>query len=416
MHSIALVVAAGRGQRFGGELPKQYARLGGAPVLRRTLTALAGHPGISGVRAVINPDDRALYDEAASGLDVMEPVAGGASRQDSVRNGLESLSEIAPDSVLIHDGARPFVSAAVIDRVLAALSEGPGAIAALPVTDTLKRAADRTIETTVPRAGLWRAQTPQGFRYAPILEAHRAAAGGDELTDDAAVAELAGIPVSLVEGTADNVKITTRDDLERAERALAAAFEYRSAGGYDVHRFGPGDHVMLCGVELAHDHGLIGHSDADVGLHAVTDALLGALAAGDIGSHFPPSDPQWRGAESWRFLRHACDLLAERGGQLVNADVTLICERPQDRPAPRRHGRAHRRDLRRHAGPHQRQGDDHRGARLHRPARRHRRPGERDGPPAGNGLVIMLLAAVKSLTLRQAQDEAFLQAPVKPSC
>lgn len=332
----ALVVAAGRGSRFGGALPKQYARLGERPVLHKTLAAFADHPAVTTVRAVIHPEDRDLYEAATEGLAVLPPVAGGASRQESVRLGLESLAEAAPDRVLIHDGARPFVSAGIIDRVLAALASAPGAIAAVPVTDTLKRETDGHIDGTLPREGLWQAQTPQGFRYGDILAAHRTAladGAGASLTDDAAVAEHAGLAVALVEGSSDNLKITTADDLKRAERLIGTALpEFRNGSGFDVHRFGPGDHVMLCGIKVPHGQGLIGHSDADVGLHALTDAILGALALGDIGSHFPPSDPQWRGVESGRFLAHACGLLAERGGRLVNADVTLICERPKIGP------------------------------------------------------------------------------------
>ncbi|WP_193370627.1 bifunctional 2-C-methyl-D-erythritol 4-phosphate cytidylyltransferase/2-C-methyl-D-erythritol 2,4-cyclodiphosphate synthase [Pelagibius marinus] len=332
----ALIVAAGRGQRFGGSLPKQYASLAGVPLLRHTLQAFAAHPAIGRVRAVIHPDDRDLYDAAAAGLNLAEPVAGGASRQESVLRGLESLAERAPARVLIHDGARPFVSAPVVDRVLAALDKVPGAIAALPVVDTLKRGQDDHIAGTQDRAGLWGAQTPQGFRYAEILAAHRAAAG-EELTDDAAVAERAGIEVALVEGSRENFKVTSQDDLRTAERWLRGApgqggAETRVGQGFDVHAFGPGDHVMLCGVRIDHDAGLAGHSDADVGLHALTDAILGALGAGDIGSHFPPSDPQWKGADSGKFIRHARDLVTARGGRILHLDVTLVCERPKVGP------------------------------------------------------------------------------------
>ncbi len=333
--TVALVVAAGRGQRFGGPLPKQYAELAGRPVLGHSLARLAAHPRIDRVVAVIHPDDRLLYDRAAAGLALPEPAAGGASRQDSVRLGLESLEARAPGAVLIHDGARPFVGAAVIDRVLDALGTTAGAIAALPVTDTLKRGADGRIAGTVARAGLWRAQTPQGFRFAEILAAHRAvhkAGGGLELTDDAAVAERAGLPVALVAGAPENVKITTQDDLARAETWLASATETRVGQGFDVHRFGPGDRVMLCGVAVPHEAGLIGHSDADVGLHALTDAILGALGAGDIGQHFPPTDARWRDAESGVFLRHAGELVAAAGGRIRHLDVTLICERPKIGP------------------------------------------------------------------------------------
>jgi 2-C-methyl-D-erythritol 4-phosphate cytidylyltransferase/2-C-methyl-D-erythritol 2,4-cyclodiphosphate synthase len=326
--TVALVVAAGRGQRFGGPLPKQYAELAGRPVLGHSLARLAAHPRIDRVQAVIHPDDRPFYDRAAAGLELSEPTAGGASRQDSVRLGLEGLAPHAPGAVLIHDGARPFIGAAVIDRVLDGLGGAAGAIAALPVTDTLKRGVDGRIAGTVARVGLWRAQTPQGFRFAEILAAHRAAAG-HELTDDAAVAERAGLPVALVEGAPENIKITTADDLTRAERWLAEVTETRVGQGFDVHRFGPGDHVTLCGISLPHEAGLLGHSDADVGLHALTDAILGALGAGDIGQHFPPSEAHWKDAESGVFLRHAGGLVAEAGGRIRHLDVTLICERPR---------------------------------------------------------------------------------------
>jgi 2-C-methyl-D-erythritol 4-phosphate cytidylyltransferase/2-C-methyl-D-erythritol 2,4-cyclodiphosphate synthase len=332
--TIALVVAAGRGSRLGGDRPKQYLPLAGAPILRHTLRALAAHPDISGVRAVIHPDDAHAYYAAASGLQAMAPVLGGASRQESVLLGLESLAADPPERVLIHDGARPFVDAATIDRVLAALETHAGAIPAIPVADTLKRAgAARTIQETVPRAGLWRAQTPQGFRFQEILAAHRQAAGRVEASDDAAVMERAGQAVGLVEGNPENVKVTTQDDLTRAERWLAGAAETRVGQGYDVHRFAdtPGP-VMLCGVPVDHDHGLAGHSDADVGLHVVVDALLGALGEGDIGHHFPPSDPRWKGADSAQFVTRALEIAASRGARLVHVDVTLICERPKVGP------------------------------------------------------------------------------------
>ena len=332
--AVALVVAAGRGERFGTGRPKQYRSLAGQPLIRYSLAALAGHPGIAAVRAVIRRDDLPHYERAAEGLDLLEPVGGGASRQDSVRRGLESLLDLGPERVLIHDGARPLLPRPVIDRVLAGLDEDIGAVAALPVTDTLKRAGSGRVTGTVARKDLWRAQTPQGFHFEAILEAHRAAAG-TELTDDAAVAEQAGLPVRLVAGAHENIKVTGPEDLARAEALLAAAggaWDSRVGSGFDVHRFGPGDHVTLCGIDVPHDWGLLGHSDADVALHALTDALLGALAAGDIGQHFPPSDPRWRDADSAVFLRHARDLVAERGGRIVNVDVTLICEAPKLAP------------------------------------------------------------------------------------
>ncbi|TWA93000.1 2-C-methyl-D-erythritol 2,4-cyclodiphosphate synthase [Azospirillum brasilense] len=333
---IALIVAAGTGQRFGAERPKQYLDLAGQPVLRRTIDAFRRHPKVSAVRVVINPAFRDLYDAAVAGLDLPEPVAGGASRQDSVRNGLAALAESAPDLVLIHDAARPLIDADTIDAVIAALGTHPAALAAVPVADTLKRGNGGPdgglVAGTVDRSGLWRAQTPQGFRFPEILAAHRDAAGL-ELTDDAAVAERAGLPVALVPAREENFKVTTPDDLTRASRALDSALsDIRTGSGFDVHRFAEGDHVTLCGVRVPHTQRLDGHSDADVGLHALTDAILGALCAGDIGSHFPPSDPQWRGADSALFLKHAAELVTARGGRIAHVDVTIICERPKVGP------------------------------------------------------------------------------------
>ncbi len=281
------------------------------------------------------PTMQPLYADAMAGLDLLSPVHGGPERQDSVRLGLQSLAETDPNLVLVHDAARPFVAAELISRVLAALADAPGAIPALPVADTLKRAgrgaADRVrVSATVEREGLWRAQTPQGFRYRPLLAAHERMAGYN-LTDDAAVAEAAGLEVALVEGDEDNFKLTSNDDFHRAER-LITTHEVRVGSGFDVHRFGAGDAVMLCGVAVAHDQGLEGHSDADVGLHAVTDALLGAIGAGDIGDHFPPNDERWRRAASELFVRHACAMIARVGGSIINVDVTLICEQPKIHP------------------------------------------------------------------------------------
>ncbi|MGA3306202.1 MAG: bifunctional 2-C-methyl-D-erythritol 4-phosphate cytidylyltransferase/2-C-methyl-D-erythritol 2,4-cyclodiphosphate synthase [Stellaceae bacterium] len=329
---VALVVAAGRGTRLGGALPKQYLDLGGKMLLRHALDSLTRHRGISAVRVVFDPGDTAYYEQATLGLDLLPPVAGGAKRQDSVRLGLESLTALNPARVLVHDGARPFLDAGLVDRVLAALDESPAAIPALPLRDTVKRGAGGVVTQTVERADLWRAQTPQGFRYKDILAAHRGVIGQD-LPDDAAVAERAGLPVRLIEGSEDNIKVTTADDLARAARILSARLgDVRTGQGFDVHAFGPGDHVWLCGIKVPHDRALIGHSDADAGLHALTDAILGALGAGDIGVHFPPSDAQWRGAPSHKFLRHAAELVKQAAGAISHVDVTLICERPKIGP------------------------------------------------------------------------------------
>lgn len=332
MTVAALIVAAGRGTRAGPGAPKQYRLLAGESVLRRTLRAFARHPGIDVVLAVIHPDDRQAYDEAAIGLPkLLAPCMGGPTRQSSVLLGLETLAAANPARVLIHDGARPLVSPVIISRSIEALGDHAGALVALPVTDTIRRAAGGLAGETVPRDGLWRAQTPQAFHFPAILAAHRQAAGG-EMTDDVAVAAAAGIEVAMIEGDEANMKITSADDLSRAERLLEATAEYRTGTGYDVHRFGEGDHVMLCGVRVPHTHGLVGHSDADAGLHALTDAILGAIGEGDIGRHFPPSDPQWKGASSDRFLAHAAELAARAGARIVNVDVTFICERPKIGP------------------------------------------------------------------------------------
>lgn len=332
MDAVALIVAGGRGVRLGGAGPKQYLSVNGQPMLRHSLAIFIAHPRIDAVRTVIHGDDRALYDDAAVGLALLAPVEGGDDRQASCRNGLESLADLAPRTVLIHDAARPFIDAASIDRVLDALATGPAAIPALPITDTIKcAAADETVAGTVDRTTLRRAQTPQGFDYQRILAAHRAAADRS-LTDDAAVAEAAGMAVALVAGDEANIKITTQDDLRRVERSGGDGGGICVGTGLDVHRFGSGDGVVLCGVRIPHDQGIVGHSDGDVGLHALTDALLGAVGAGDIGGHFPSSDARWRGADSAAFLRHAAALVHQRGGRIRHVDVTLVCERPKLAP------------------------------------------------------------------------------------
>jgi 2-C-methyl-D-erythritol 4-phosphate cytidylyltransferase / 2-C-methyl-D-erythritol 2,4-cyclodiphosphate synthase len=335
MSTLALIVAGGHGSRFGTALPKQYQPLGGVALIRHTLRAFLCHPQVDAVRVVIAADAVDVYRAETAGLALLAPAFGGASRQQSVLNGLESMTDDPPRSVLIHDAARPFVSAELILRVLAALETWPGAIPAIAVQDTLKRAAAAgappRITETVDRSGLWRAQTPQGFRFSEILAAHRTFAGTD-CTDDAQVAERYGLEVAMVPGDEDNFKVTTPDDLDRAARILAAEGETRTGFGFDVHRFGPGDHVMLAGVAVPHAAGLLGHSDADVALHALTDALLGAIAGGDIGQHFPPSDPRWKGQASDVFLRDAAERVRAAGGVIVNVDVTIVAEQPRIGP------------------------------------------------------------------------------------
>ncbi|WP_026310387.1 bifunctional 2-C-methyl-D-erythritol 4-phosphate cytidylyltransferase/2-C-methyl-D-erythritol 2,4-cyclodiphosphate synthase [Neomegalonema perideroedes] len=341
MRIAALIVAAGRGARMqaqgGGGEPKQYLRLAGRSLLRRALEAFAAHPRVSGLQLVIRPGDEARAKAEAEGLPKILPfAAGGAERQDSVLAGLEALAPQGFDLVLIHDAARPFVSEALISRVIAALEAGEaGALPALPVADALWREDGAGgCGEPVPRAGLWRAQTPQGFRLPEILAAHRAAQGLG-LLDDAEAARRAGLAVRLVAGEEANGKITHPQDFAAAEARLAQKdkpMEFRFGQGYDVHRFASGDHVMLGGVRAPHDQGVEAHSDGDVVLHALTDAILGALAMGDIGRHFPPSDPQWKGASSDRFLAHAVELAAREGWRLNNADVTVVCERPKIAP------------------------------------------------------------------------------------
>jgi len=332
---IALIVAAGRGSRYGGPLPKQYALWRGQPVLRCAVEAFRRTPGISGLQVVIAAGDEARYEAAMVGLELPRPVLGGMSRQQSVLRGLQALSACTPDFVAVHDAVRPFVRSADIAACLteAARPGIDGAVLGTPLVDTLKRTDDSgTIVATTPRAGLWRAQTPQVFRFAALLAAHRNAAelGCSEetaLTDDAAVAERAGLKLVMVAGHEDNTKITTMDDL-----AGAVATETRTALGYDVHMFAPGDAVMLGGVAVPHSYALAGHSDADVALHALTDAILGTIGAGDIGKHFPPSDQKWRGASSDRFLQYAVELLGSRGGRIIHLDLTLVCEAPRIGP------------------------------------------------------------------------------------
>jgi len=326
MSTAAIITAAGRGTRAGGDLPKQWRLLGGRSVLAR---AVAAFDFCDRIVVVLHPDDMGRGLQEFGGRVTL--VAGGDSRAESVRNALESLDSAGISHVLIHDGARPLVDRALIDRVLAALHAGaPAAAPALPVTDALWRGADGLVAGTADRTGLWRAQTPQGFAHDAILAAHRDHPGG--AADDVEVARAAGLPVTIVAGSETNLKITWAEDFSRATNLLGDAMDVRCGNGFDVHAFCAGDHVTLCGVRVPHDRGLLGHSDADVGMHALTDAIYGALAEGDIGRHFPPSDPQWKGAASEIFLDHAAKLAAERGYRVTAADVTLICEHPKIGP------------------------------------------------------------------------------------
>ncbi|WP_428375169.1 2-C-methyl-D-erythritol 2,4-cyclodiphosphate synthase [Lichenicoccus sp.] len=336
MRIAALLMAAGNGSRFGSGLAKQYLPLGSRPVIRHAAEALLPHVDL------LQPvGDAALIGPALGSLQKMRAaIPGGATRQQSVRLGLEALDLLAegekPDLVLVHDGARPYVPDALVRRVVEALALHRGAIPAVPVADTLKRGRDGLIDATVPRAGLYRAQTPQGFHFVTLRDLHRLHGGGAhdgfEATDDAALFEQAGIPVALVAGSDDNIKLTYEEDLMRLERLIGPTLLPRTGTGFDVHAFGDPRPLMLCGVAVPFERGLAGHSDADVGLHALCDAIYGALAEGDIGRHFPPTEADWKDADSARFLTHAGERIAARGGILVNADVTLICERPKIGP------------------------------------------------------------------------------------
>jgi 2-C-methyl-D-erythritol 4-phosphate cytidylyltransferase / 2-C-methyl-D-erythritol 2,4-cyclodiphosphate synthase len=342
-NTVALVVvAAGRGERLGAERPKQYLLCAGKPLLAHTLEALTAAWPFSAATVAIRAEDRALYDEALAHLTpeaasaIGEPAIGGATRQQSVLAGLEALAAAKPDIVLIHDAARPFPARELVARAVQAAEARGAAAPGTPLSDTVKQVDGQgRVLATPPRAGLRAVQTPQAFRFALILEAHRRAAaeGVAELTDDVAVAEWAGAPAYVFEGDPENSKVTTMQDLCAAEaRLTGAASETRVGQGFDVHAFAPGDHVWLCGVRIPHDHTLSGHSDADVALHALADAIYGALAESDIGAHFPPSDPKWKGAASHPFLAHAARRVGERGGVIVSLDATLICEAPKIGP------------------------------------------------------------------------------------
>ena len=327
--TVALVVAAGSGVRAGGELPKQYRLIGGRPLLAHAIEALT-HPAVDEVRVVIGEGQESLYHQAVGGRPLPPPIVGGATRQQSVRNGLAAIADDKPARILIHDAARPFLPGRVIDRLLEALSRGAGAVPVLPVVDTLAR-QEAHLGAVVPRERLVRVQTPQAFRFEEIFRAH-AAWSGDEATDDAQIARAAGIEVATVEGDESLEKLTYESDFRRAEQQLAARLVSRTGFGFDVHAFAEGESLWLGGINVPHKRGLKGHSDADVVLHALTDALLGALGEGDIGDHFPPTDPRWRGAASSLFVEHARDLADRVGARIDHVDLTIICEAPRIGP------------------------------------------------------------------------------------
>lgn len=347
MRVAAILVAAGRGERAGpsADGPKQYRTIGGRAVIAHTLNAFRAAGTVTQIVVVVHPDDIERLRTASDTGDCLI-VPGGPTRQASVLEGLLALRSHSPDIVLIHDAVRPFVTAELIDEVVKTVAESGAALPVLPITDTVKSVDPvGKVITTVPRAGLFGAQTPQGFRFPEILAAHHAAAASEDIvfTDDTSIAEWHGIPVQTILGSVDNVKLTTARDIQIADERLKGSLtmvDVRTGNGYDVHQLVAGDGVTLCGVRIPHDQTLLGHSDADVGLHALTDALLATCGGGDIGLHFPPSDPQWKGASSDRFLRHAAEMVSAKGGRICNVDVTLICEAPKIAPHRERMTRA----------------------------------------------------------------------------
>lgn len=332
INNVAIIVAAGRGHRVGGEIPKQYLDVGGMPILRRTVNVFLENPAIDLIQVIIHPDDRELYDAAVGDMGLAEPVSGGDTRQKSVLSGLEAIGDHMPEYVYIHDAARPFLDQDTLNALISEVKKSGAVIPALAVTDTIKYMTEDTIDSTLDRNYLYRAQTPQAFRYKAIFMAHRRFESSD-LTDDSAVAEKGGLKVRVVEGNENNFKITTEDDLKKAEQMTGNTYtDVRIGYGMDVHAFDKGDHVTLGGVKISHDKSLKGHSDADVALHAITDAILGAIAAGDIGEHFPPSDAKWKGASSDIFLKHAAKLVDEKDGVIASVDLTIVCEEPKIGP------------------------------------------------------------------------------------
>ena len=339
MSVAVVIVAGGAGFRAGGELPKQYQLIGGRPVIWWTLKAFAGHPGVSHVQTVIGAGHESLFSQAAGEFEIAAPVIGGATRQDSCRIGITACSGMGFQKILIHDAARPFVSADLISHIIAELDRSEGVIPGLPIADTIKFAPGGLIERTIDRNGLWSVQTPQGFNFDAIHKAHTKAHERkiQDLTDDAAVAEKSGIRVRVIAGRVENRKLTTAGDIHDADQFLMAKAnsertDVRVGQGIDFHEFEDGDGVVLCGVEIPHDKKLKGHSDADAAMHALTDAILGALGEGDIGTHFPPSDARWKGVSSSIFLRKAVDLLASRNGVIANVDITILTEAPRVGP------------------------------------------------------------------------------------
>lgn len=343
-NTIALIVAAGSGERLSGDTPKQYLPLNGKPILRHSVGAFSNHPQIDAVRVVYNPEYQALYNNAVGDLHTLPPVAGGKTRQESVRLGLLSLAQHSPQKILIHDAARPLVDARIISDIINTLDTTNAVIPTLPIGDTIKNCENGKITNTIPREKLMLAQTPQGFDYKEILEAHKTLNSEPSIanskdnnlplfTDDASLFEHLNKEVKFIAGSQNNFKITTKSDLQRAENIMRNNTETRVGMGFDAHKYCAPKHqpnyIMLCGVQVPHEFSLEGHSDADVGLHAAVDAILGAIAAGDIGTHFPPSDNKWKGAYSSIFLAHAAKLAGEYGAQIVNIDLTIICERPK---------------------------------------------------------------------------------------
>lgn len=327
--TIALIVAAGRGLRVGSSKPKQYQLINGRSILEQSIMAFLAHPKVDAIRVVIGSADDEMYQQSISSLTsakLLPSVSGGDERSDSVRMGLESLESLSPQHILIHDGARPFVSMDLISRVLEGLEKHKGVIPCIPVVDTLKLAPNHLIKKTIDRNDLYHAQTPQGFDYQSILDAHRSLVNVKNITDDASLLEHLGIPVHIVMGNQMNKKITTTDDIKGESMSVP---DIRVGHGIDVHAIGPGDHVTLLGVKIPMSFSLIGHSDADVGLHSLTDALLGAIGEGDIGQHFSPNDPLWKDADSSLFLKDAGRRVLEKGGQISHLDITFIGERPK---------------------------------------------------------------------------------------